>query len=291
MILAVASGKGGTGKTTIAVSLACALAAKEKVTLVDLDVEAPNSHLFLEPDFTGEETAFLPVPQVDEDACTRCGECSDICQFKAIALLGNTIITFPPLCHGCGACWTVCPEKCIEKSVRELGEMSWGKAGVEKNLDLLMGRLRIGEAMSPPLMRQVMEKMDRSRQIIIDAPPGTSCPMMTAQQPAEAVLLVTEPTPFGLHDFRLAVEALKPLNKPMGVIINRAGLGYEKVHEFCQNEGLEVLASIEYDEKIAQAYSRGERLIQAAPHVAEKLLNAHSRLEQLVRERKEEGQA
>lgn len=265
MILAVASGKGGTGKTTVSVSLAALLAQDGPTTLVDLDVEAPNAHLFVEPHWQEQATQFLPVPVVDESRCTRCAACSDLCQFKAIAVLGDVIVTFDPMCHGCGGCWTVCPEQCISQGRRELGESLVGHAVDVDGLRLAMGRLRIGEAMSPPLMKRVMKLIPSDGDVIIDAPPGTSCPAMTATSFADALLMVTEPTPFGLYDLSLAVQALRPMNKPMGVVINRAGMGDDRVLGYCREQGLPILAEIPFDKEIARGYSNGKRLEQSRP--------------------------
>lgn len=272
MILAIASGKGGTGKTTVAVSMAISLAARAQTTLVDLDVEAPNAHLFLETEWDISQRAYIPVPLVDEDRCTRCGACGDLCQFAAIKVLGQTIITFTPMCHGCTGCWTICPEKCISQDRRELGEVLGGKVyGVEGSLRLLMGRSRVGEAMSPPLMKKVMAAIEPTEAVVIDAPPGVSCPAMTACGFADAVLLVTEPTPFGLYDLKLAVSAFSSLGKPLGVVVNRAGLGDDRVYDYCREQGLEILAEIPYDREVALGYSQGQTLGQIKPQWGQRL--------------------
>ncbi|MEF2229726.1 MAG: ATP-binding protein [Pseudodesulfovibrio sp.] len=256
MIYAIASGKGGTGKTTVTASLAALWDGP--VTAVDLDVEEPNLHLFLKPDGLTSEPAFIEVPEVDEDKCTHCRACSELCQFKAISVMGDLLLTFPEMCHGCGGCMEICPEGAITPGQRELGEILTGKAG---KANFLMGRLRIGEAMSPPLMRQVMQRMPESMRVndvLIDAPPGVSCPAVCAVIHADCVILVTEPTPFGLHDFKLAVEAFAPMGKPMGAVINRAGIGHDEVQRFCREKGIPIWAEIPYDRAVAEAYSRGE---------------------------------
>jgi MinD superfamily P-loop ATPase len=257
MKLAIASGKGGTGKTTVSAALVSLWT--QPVVAVDLDVEAPNLHLFLKPEISGGQRAYLETPVVDETKCTRCGLCSDFCQFKAISLLGEVVLTFPEMCHGCGGCLAVCPEGALSIGSRELGEISWGTAG---KAGFMMGALRIGEAMSPPLMRQVKAKLaecykNGTVDIIIDAPPGVSCPAVNAVMDSDAILLVTEPTPFGAYDLKLAHEAFSPLGKPMGVVVNRAGIGDYGVYEFCRSRGLQILAEIPFDRRIAEAYCRG----------------------------------
>jgi MinD superfamily P-loop ATPase len=268
MIVAVASGKGGTGKTTVAASLAWVW--DRPVAAVDLDVEEPNLHLFLKPDITGRETAAMEVPVADESKCTYCRACADLCQFKAISVLGSVLLTFPEMCHGCGGCLAVCPEKALSPGSRELGEVSWGTAAGW--IGFFMGRLRVGEAMSPPLMRAVIAKIAQTPHatagdVIIDAPPGTSCPAISAVLPSDLILLVTEPTPFGFHDFQLAHAAFAPLGKPMAAVINRAGLGDRSVQDFCRSRQLPILAEIPFDRRLAEAYSKGQVLAEALPNL------------------------
>lgn len=258
MILAIASGKGGTGKTTVTASLASVW--ERPLLAVDLDVEEPNLHLFLNPRTQWEEPCHMEIPVVDAELCQRCGACSDLCQFKAISLLGKTLLTIPEMCHGCGGCIRICPQGAIQTGQRELGT---SESGVTKEgIPCLTGRLRIGESMSPPLMKKVRQHM-RARMAndgldaLIDAPPGVSCPAMTAVQDADALLLVTEPTPFGFHDFQLAYRAFRVLGKPIGVVINRAGLGDHHIHDFCKDQGLPVLAEIPFRRDIAEHYARG----------------------------------
>lgn len=267
MRLAIASGKGGTGKTTVSAALVSLWT--QPVVAVDLDVEEPNLHLFLKPEIVGRQKALLEVPVVDETRCTRCGLCSDLCQFKAISLLGDIVLTFPEMCHGCGGCLAVCPEGALSSGSRELGEIRWGTAG---NAGFIMGDLRVGEAMSPPLMRQVKAKLaqrykDKAVDIIIDAPPGVSCPAVNAVMDSDLILLVTEPTPFGAYDLKLAHEAFLPLGKPMGVVINRAGIGDHGVYKFCHSAGIEILAEIPFDRRIAEAYSRSKIVPLACPQI------------------------
>lgn len=268
MIVAVASGKGGTGKTTVAASLATIWDGP--LVAVDLDVEEPNLHLFLHPTIEGSEPAYIEVPVVDASRCTYCGTCSDLCQFKAISVMGKLVLTFPEMCHGCGGCIALCPEKAISPGTRELGEISWGRAGYGGRVGFLMGRLRVGEAMSPPFMRLVKAKLNgmiavSPRDAIIDAPPGVSCPAVNAVLDSDLVLLVTEPTPFGFYDFQLAWEAFTPLGKPVAAVINRAGLGNDEIYRFCRDKEVPILAEVPYDRAIAEAYSRGLVIAEVSP--------------------------
>lgn len=261
MIYAIASGKGGTGKTTVAASLVALWGCP--VTAMDLDVEEPNLHLFLNPQECINHSAFIEVPEVDESKCTLCRACSDLCQFKAINVMGGILLTFPEMCHGCGGCLTICPESALSPGKRELGEIVHGTS---TGADFVMGRLRVGEAMSPPLMRQVKHHLKSNMppgDVIIDAPPGVSCPAISAVIDADCIVLVTEPTPFGFHDFKLAWEAFSPLGKPMGTVINRAGIGDLSVQTFCRDNAIPIWAEIPYDRAIAEAYSRGEVVVSA----------------------------
>lgn len=258
MRIAVASGKGGTGKTTVTASLMSVWGSP--AVAVDLDVEEPNLHLFLNPEITETLPAPLDIPVVDEEKCTHCRKCSEICQFKAISVFGEVVLTFPEMCHGCGGCIMVCPEGAISAGQRVLGEISVGTA---LSSPFFMGRLKIGEAMSPPLMRAVLALLEtreesKDRDIIIDSPPGVSCPAVTAVMDCDAVVLVTEPTPFGVYDLKLAHEAFSKLGKPMGVVVNRAGIGDDTVYDFCREKDLPILAQIPYDRSIAEAYSKGQ---------------------------------
>jgi MinD superfamily P-loop ATPase len=282
MIIAIASGKGGTGKTTVTASLATVW--NGPVTAVDLDVEEPNLHLFLQPQILDSETAHLTIPAVDEALCTHCGACAELCQFKAISVMGQMLLTFPEMCHGCGGCLAICPEEAISPGKRELGEISWGQAG---GIGFLNGTLRVGEAMSPPLMRQVKARLNRTLletggDAIIDAPPGVSCPAVTAVLDSDAILLVTEPTPFGFYDFQLAWEAFTPLGKPLAAVINRAGLGHDAVYRFCQDKGLPILAEIPYDRAIAEAYARGRIIADVSAPLRETFLSLRDRVRDLA---------
>ncbi len=262
MIVAVASGKGGTGKTTVALSLA--LVAGEPVELLDCDVEEPNCHLFLRPRAVERHAVGLPVPVVEEARCTACGLCGEVCQFGGIVVLSRSAHVVPSLCHGCGACARLCPAGAIREVERRLGEV---EEGVVDGVRLVTGRLDVGQALAPPVVRAVRARADGASLVLVDAPPGTSCPVMAAVRGADVALLVTEPTPFGLHDLELAVEALGRLGLPLGVVVNRAGSGDHRVHELCAAKGVPVLLEIPHDRRIAEAYSRGEVPVATLPEL------------------------
>ena len=268
MIISVASGKGGTGKTTIATNLAVAIGSD--VQLLDCDVEEPNSYLFINPVFEKTFTVTTPVPEIDEKKCNLCGKCDEICQFKAIVLIANTtVMTFPEMCHSCGGCIKVCPENAIKDTTRELGII---QKGFCNTLEFVHGKLRVGETMSPPLITRVRSFARPGKFTIIDSPPGTSCPVIASMKGADFILLVTEPTPFGLHDLELAVSAVKILNIPCGLVINRSDIGNHKVKDFAKKEGLPVLLEIPFDRKIAEACSRGDMIVEKIPGFKEKFL-------------------
>jgi MinD superfamily P-loop ATPase len=277
MIVSVASGKGGTGKTTVATNMAYSLG--EKVQLLDCDVEEPNAHLFLNPVIKREELAYAMVPDVDLEKCSCCNKCAEICRYSAITVVGETVLTFPELCHGCGGCVEVCPEQAIAEGGRELGSVELGLAG---NVDFGHGRLRIGEAMAPPLIKEVRNHAAESGIVIIDAPPGTSCPVIAAMSNVDFVLLVTEPTPFGLHDLQLAVEAVKMLQIPCGLVINRSDLGTDAVRRYAQKEGIPILLEIPFDRKIAEAYSRGNMLADIDSDWKERFVGLYRKVEMLA---------
>jgi len=267
MVIAIASGKGGTGKTTVAVNLAAAL--ERPVRLLDCDVEEPNCHVFLQADIETSEPVGIPNPVVDEDACTACGACAEICQYNAIVLPRDKPLVFPELCHGCGGCRLVCPEGAITEKDRQVGVVETGRAGP---IAFVQGRMNLGEPMAPPIIRAV-KRHERPEAInLLDSPPGTACPMITAVRGADVVLLVTEPTPFGLHDLRLAVETIRLLRIPFGVVVNRVGVGDDRVHRYCAEEDVPVLMEIGDDRRIAEAYSRGELVLDAAPDLREKFV-------------------
>ncbi len=265
MIISVASGKGGTGKTTISTNLAASLATD--VQLLDCDVEAPNAGLFLRPDIAESETVYAPVPVVDQNRCTLCGKCDEICRFNAIVVIGQTVMPFHELCHGCGGCLRVCPDGAISEAGRELGVVEHGS---RDGIEFVHGRLRIGEAMSPPLIEKVKARIDHTKTVIIDAPPGTSCPVITSIRNTDFVLLVTEPTPFGLHDLKLAVGAVQVLGLPGGLVINRCDIGDDRVHSYAREQNLPVLMEIPFKREIAEAYSNGTLLVDTQPEWRDK---------------------
>ncbi|MEW6671188.1 MAG: ATP-binding protein [Thermodesulfobacteriota bacterium] len=277
MIISVASGKGGTGKTTVATNLAKAVG--RNVQLLDCDVEAPNAHLFMHPSFKETETVFTPVPEVDKEMCNHCGKCDEICRYKAIIVVRDIVLTFPELCHSCGGCIAVCPENAITEKGRELGIV---QKGVCNGIDFTHGILRVGEAMSPPLIRKVRSVTDPQQVTIIDAPPGTSCPVIASMKGADFILLVAEPTPFGLHDLELAVGAVKILDIPCGLVINRSDMGDTRVREYAQKEKLPVLMEIPFDRSIAETYSRGKMMIDAMPAWKEEFIRLFDDIQAMV---------
>lgn len=258
MIITVASGKGGTGKTMVTSGLVALWG--EPVVAVDLDVEEPNLHLFLHPDMEASRDASMEVPELVEENCTACGACSELCQFKAVSLIGETLLVFPEMCHGCGGCFTVCPADALIPGSRVLGEIVSGSC---EETRFFMGRLRVGEAMSPPLMKHVKrvvanDPASKGRDVLVDGPPGVSCPAIEAVDGSDLILLVADSTPFGMHDFQLALEAFAPLNIPMAVVINNVGLGDSVCQALCRERGLPIVAEIPFDRAIASAYSQGD---------------------------------
>lgn len=276
MVISVASGKGGTGKTTIALSLAFSL---NNVQLIDCDVEEPNCHLFLNPQIEKRFPVGIATPKVDESRCDYCGKCADACQFKALAVIKGSVLHFPELCHGCGACSYICPQKAIEEKVREIGVIEIGKSG---DIEFIHGILNVGETMPVPIIRKEKGLVDRTKTVIIDASPGTSCPVVMAVKGSDFCLLVTEPTPFGLNDLKIAVEMTRELSVPIGLVVNCADIGDRKVWGYCIKEGIPVLTEISWDRRIAEAYSKGIPLVEEMPDYKEKFRLLYNQIEAMV---------
>lgn len=263
--VAVAAGKGGTGKTLIATSLAQALARRfpGRVQLLDCDVEEPNAHILLRPEIEAEEAVEILVPVVDLDCCVRCGRCAEVCQNSAIAVIRQAVLTYPDLCAGCGSCAFACPHDAITETPRRVGTLYSG--ATPEGIRFVAGEVDVGNQKATPVTKAVKERVRADMISIIDAPPGTACPMQETVDESDFCLLVTEPTPFGLSDLGAAVETCRSLKVPCGIIINRWGSGFEGVERYCEAEGLPILARIAQDRAVAEAYSRGETLLSAQP--------------------------
>jgi MinD superfamily P-loop ATPase len=282
VIISVASGKGGTGKTLVATSLALSLKDRSKVQLLDCDVEEPNDHVFLKPIITRSEAVSIPIPKVDEEKCTYCGKCAEVCVYNAMAVMKQQVLIFPELCHGCGACSYLCPEKAITEQGKEIGVV---ESGYSDGVGFVHGRLNVGEAMAPPIIREVKEQARHEGIVIIDVPPGTSCPVVEAVKDSDFCLLVTEPTPFGLNDLVLAIETVRALDIPCGIVLNRTGVGDRKVEEYCLTESIPILLTIPLDTEIARLYSRGISLVEGMPLWQEKFLELFDKIGEIVNER------
>ncbi len=279
MVVSVASGKGGTGKTLVATSLALTLGDKGKVQLLDCDVEEPNAHIFLDFPLNQSQPVTIPIPRVDETKCNYCGKCAEVCAYNAIAVVSRKVLIFPQLCHGCGACSHLCPESAITEEGREIGVVEKGNSG---NVEFIQGRLIIGEPMAPPIIREVKKHIDARSMVIIDVPPGTSCPVVEAVRGSDFCLLVTEPTPFGLNDLSLAVEVMRKLQIPCGVIINRVGVGDDRVERYCLEQAIPIMLKIPLDRDIAVLYSKGIPLVEGMPEWRDAFLTLFQDIEQIV---------
>lgn len=277
MRLAIASGKGGTGKTTVATNLAWVASRNGcSVAYVDCDVEEPNGHLFLRPHITSSSPAGRLHPVVEQTRCTHCGLCGEICQFSAIVCIGEKVLVQPELCHACGGCVLVCRPDAIREELRITGRLEAGAAGP---IQFIRGLLNVGEAMSAPLIRQVKAAAPEADLVIIDSPPGTSCPVIESIRGADFVLLVTEPTPFGLNDLKLAVDMVRALKLPFGVCVNRAGHGESETQAYCRSQGIAIVAEIPDDRAVAEAYSRGLLACEAVPEFRQRIASLLAQLQ------------
>lgn len=272
MRIAIASGKGGTGKTTVAAALAVGLAHSCKLRYIDCDVEEPNGHLFLKPDLTVKADAAIQIPKIQTEKCTACGKCVEVCQYHALAKIGEQILVFPQLCHGCGSCTWNCPEGAILEVPNNIGILEQGFA--PEGIQFFRGMLTVSEPMPTPLIRQLKKWLPRSADSIdlFDSPPGASCSVVETLRGADFVILVTEPTPFGLHDLRQIVSILREMKIPAGVIINRVGKeGSTLIEKYCEEEGLKILYRIPFERKIAEGIARGQHLLQIHPEFLDDL--------------------
>lgn len=290
MIIAVASGKGGTGKTTVATSLARAVCPPQTVFL-DCDVEAPNAHFFLKPVFRARREVGVLIPQVEAERCTACGRCAQVCQYHAIVLLAGKTLVFPELCHGCGSCALNCPENAIKEVQDVLGVLEAGP--VSGGIEFARGVLNVGEPMAVPVIRQLKNWLPAHAEklTIRDAPPGTSCPVVESLRGADFTLLVTEPTPFGLHDLKLAARLVSQLGQPAGVLINRAGASDDRVENFCREAGLPVLMRIPFDRQIAAALAQGKTLVESFPEYLPSFRQLYRQILDIISKRANEASA
>jgi len=285
MKLAIASGKGGTGKTTLSTNLASYLAQKEKVVLTDLDVEEPNSGLFLDSNLIHKEVKYKMIPQWNEQDCILCGNCQNVCNYHAVIQIIDSIMVFPELCHSCYACSELCPTGSLPMISKVMGELKHSKTD---NFDFVESQLVIGEEQAVPLIKQTIKYIDSSFDDsyikIYDSPPGTSCPVIEATKDVDYVILITEPTPFGFNDVVLAIETMKELKKDFGIVINRYGIGNNEIEKYCTNSNIPIIARIPNMKEIAHLYSRGELLYDKIPEVKEELM----KIEQLIHSKREE---
>ncbi len=282
MKIAIASGKGGTGKTTLSTNLSAFISKTRKVILADLDVEEPNSSIFIKGEIYLQEKKYKMIPEWDKDKCTLCNSCQENCNFNSIMRLGEDILVFPELCHSCYACSELCPDSALPMKSKEIGEMTHFKS---EKLDFIESRLNIGEEQAVPLITQTLNYVDsiinRDDIILFDSPPGTSCSMIEVAKNADAVFIVTEATPFGLNDLRIAVETVDLLDKPFYVIINRASNEYKGVEKYCDLEEIEIISSISEDREIATLYSQGELLIDKHNAFTEEIEKICAKIEEM----------
>jgi MinD superfamily P-loop ATPase len=251
MIISVASGKGGTGKTSVAVNMALSVG---NIKLIDCDVEEPNAYLLLHPEIRKREPVYTLIPKIDRKLCNSCGKCTKFCQYNAIFVASEKILVFPELCHGCGGCALVCPKKAITWEKHEIGTLN---IGATDGIDLVYGELKVSKPLAVPVIKAVKKQIKGEENVILDSPPGTSCPFVETVRGSDFCLLVTEPTPFGLHDLKIAVEVLQKVGILFGVVINRAGIGDRKLYDYCRERNIRIMFEIPYQRKIAELYSGG----------------------------------
>jgi MinD superfamily P-loop ATPase len=279
--ISIASGKGGTGKTLVATNIAVSLASpgSGSVTVADCDVEEPNAYLFFpQRTLLEREECSVPVPVIDETKCTHCGKCSEVCAYHALAVLPKTVLLFPELCHGCGACTIICPEKAVSETTRSVGEIFLARSG---GVEIIWGELALGEARTTPLIKAVKEKAG-DENVIVDCPPGTSCSLVESVRGTDFCLLVTEPTPFGLYDLDIALRVLEKMNIPRAVLVNKSGMGDRKVYEYLEKRKIHLLMEIPLDRKIAELYSRGETFVEEMPEWKAKFAGMVREIEEMI---------
>jgi len=276
MILSIASGKGGTGKTSVAVNMALSI---KNVQLLDCDVEEPNAYLLLNPKIDRIEPVYHLVPIVEEKLCNHCGKCAEFCQYNAIFVSSDKFLIFPEICHSCGGCLLTCPKKAIREEKYGIGKLKFGTVG---DMELVYGELRIGEPMSVPVIKEVKRHMKKNRNVILDSPPGTSCPVIETVNGSDFCILVTEPTPFGLHDLKIAVNVLEQMGIPFGVIVNRADVGNRKVYEYCEGKKIPILLEIPFKRRIAELYSKGIPFILEMPEWKGKFQIVYEKVKEFV---------
>ena len=276
MKIAVASGKGGTGKTTISVNLALSL---NNVQLLDCDVEEPDCNIFLKLPLINQEDVFLPVPEIDIKKCIFCGKCSEFCKYNALAIFPEDALVFTDLCHGCGGCFLVCPEHALKEKKKVVGVIEYSSSS---DIHFIRGVLHIGEPMATPVIKAVKKKIDKSKITVLDSPPGTACPVIETVSDCDFCILVTEPTPFGLHDVKLAVALTRILEVPCGMIINKAGIGDDAVHRFCKKESIPLLMEIPYSKTVAHLCSQGIPFVDKIPFWKERFQKVMCDIEELI---------